>query len=174
MRALVSAIALALLAVVGDNACAQTSTLNYVVNGNTSTGGLINAPVGTCTTCVSMPVTGTITPSAVTLSTASTSALAANLVVKAAAGSLYSFEVSADATLSGAAWWLMIYNATTAPADGAVTPVKCFAFPSGTTSFFAAFPVPIALSTGITLGVSTNGCFTKAASAHAFISGDYQ
>jgi hypothetical protein len=98
--------------------------------------------------------------------------LEANHIIKAGAGNLYSFNVSADATLSGAAWWLMIYNATSAPGDGAVTPAKCYAFPSGTTSYSAAFNIPINFSTGITMGVSTTGCFTKTASAHAFISGD--
>lgn len=104
----------------------------------------------------------------------STSALAANQIVKGSAGNLYSFQVSADSTLSGAAWWVMIYDATTAPGDGAVTPAKCYAVPSGTTSYSAAFQMPIRLATGITIGVSTTGCFTKTASTHAFISGDAQ
>lgn len=103
-----------------------------------------------------------------------TSALAANQIVKASAGNLYSFEISADSTLSAAAWWIMIYNATSAPVDGAVTPLKCYAMALGVTSYSAAFPVPVAFSTGITIGVSTTGCFTKTASTHAFISGDAQ
>lgn len=104
----------------------------------------------------------------------SSSALAANTVIKASAGNLYSFEVSADSTLSGAAWWIMIYNATSAPGDGAVTPLKCYAMASGTTAFTAAFPTPVAFSNGIVIGVSISGCFTKTASTHAFISGDAQ
>lgn len=108
------------------------------------------------------------------LSTTSSSALAANTVINSAASALYSFNVSADSTLSGAAWWIMIYNATSAPADGAVTPVKCYAMPLGTTSYSAAFPSPVPFSTGIVIGVSTTGCFTKTASTHAFISGDYK
>ena len=105
------------------------------------------------------------------LTSSSTAALAANQVVKASSGNLYSFEVSADSTLSAAAWWVMVYNATSAPDDGAVTPVKCYALPSGSTSLSAAFPTPVNLSAGIVIGVSTTGCFTKTASAHAFISG---
>lgn len=108
------------------------------------------------------------------LSTVACSALCANQIIKGSAGNIYSFNVSADATLSGAAWWIMIYNATTAPGDGTVTPAKCYAMPSGTTSYSAAFPVPVALGTGITIGVSTTGCFTKTASTYAFISGDYK
>lgn len=108
------------------------------------------------------------------LSPSSTSALASNQTVKGSAGNLYSFEVSADSTLSAAAWWIMVYNATTAPADGAVTPAKCYAQPAGVTSYAAAFYIPVQFSSGITIGVSTTGCFTKTASAHGFISGDAQ
>lgn len=103
-----------------------------------------------------------------------TAALAANKVVKASPGNLYGFQVSADTTLSAAAWWIMVYDATSAPVDGAVTPIKCYALPAGTTSLAASWPTPLVLATGITIGVSTNGCFTKAASTHAFISGDAQ
>lgn len=104
----------------------------------------------------------------------SSSALVANQVISAAAAKLVSFNVSADSTLSGAAWWIMIYNATSAPADGAVTPTKCYSVPSGTTSVSGAFTAPPSYSTGIVIGVSTTGCFTKTASTHAFISADYQ
>ena len=102
-------------------------------------------------------------------------ALAANQVVKASAGTLYSFEVQADSTLSGAAWWIMFYNATSAPADGAVTPLKCYAVTSGQPQAGGTFGAGgIAFSAGIVIGVSTTGCFTKTASTHAFISGDAQ
>jgi len=100
--------------------------------------------------------------------------LAANQVVKAAPGQLYGFQVSADATLSGAAWWVMVYDATAAPADGTVTPRKCYAQASGVTSASYAFPRPISFGVGIVIGVSTTGCFSKTASTHAFISGDFQ
>lgn len=106
------------------------------------------------------------------LTAVSSTALAANTVIKASAGNLYSFEVSATPTLYAASWWIMIYNATAAPSDGAVTPLKCYAMPAGATSAAYAFPTPIYFSTGITIGVSTTGCFTKTASTQAFISGD--
>lgn len=102
------------------------------------------------------------------------SALCANLVVKASAGYLYDFNIAADSTLSAAAWWVMIYDATAAPGDGAVTPAKCYALPSGSTSFTGAFSQGMKASTGITIGVSTTGCFTKTASTHAFIGAGYQ
>jgi len=122
--------------------------------------------------CIHGSVTLT-SPSGVSFTPAAASqALAANQVIKGSAGNLFSFEVSADATLSAAAWWVMIYDATSAPGDGAVTPAKCYAYPANTTSASYAWPTPIAFATGITIGVSTTGCFTKTASTHAFISGD--
>jgi len=132
-----------------------------------TTGKACSASTGT--------VSGTVTANLGAATKVSSSALAANLVVNSGAASLYSFEVSADSTLSGAAWWVMVYDATSAPADGAVTPAKCYAMPSGATLLSASFgPGPITFSTGIVIGVSTTGCFTKTASTHAFISGDYK
>lgn len=150
------------------------TALGVMANYGTSPGAVLVPGVNAF---VTNTVSVTATPSSASgsaLTPVSSSALAANTVIKASAGNLYSFEVAADSTLSAAAWWIMIYNATSAPVDGAVTPLKCYAMPSGTTLFSAAFPTPVAFSTGITIGVSTNGCFTKAASTHAFISGDAQ
>lgn len=113
-------------------------------------------------------------PPTTAIQKAQTAALATGLVVKAAPGFLYSFQVSADSTLSGAAWWIMIFDAVSIPGDGSVTPAKCYAMASGVTSFAAGFAVPVNFATGITVVASTNGCFTKAASTHAFVSGDFQ
>ncbi len=139
-----------------------------------SSAGTVNTTGQDCVSAVvagTVTISGTISPTARTA--VSSSALAANQVVLASAGSLYSFDVQADSTLAAAAWWIMIYNATSAPVDGAVTPVKCYQMAPGAIGMSAAFPNPIAFSTGITIGVSTTGCFTKTASTHAFISGDY-
>lgn len=112
-----------------------------------------------------------------TAAPASTTALASSLVVKASAGTLYSFSATADSTLAptgSSVWYLMIFNATSAPADGAVTPVKCYQVSGAQTGgTFAAGGVG-PFSAGITMVASTTGCFTKTASAHAFMSGDYQ
>jgi hypothetical protein len=103
------------------------------------------------------------------------SSLCTSLVVKTSAGVLYSFNVSADSTLSGAAWWVLVYDATSKPADGAVTPAKCYAMPSGAMALNGAFPAGgAAFTTGITFAVSTTGCFTSTSSTHAFIAADYQ
>lgn len=106
--------------------------------------------------------------------TTASSVLASNLVIKGSAGNLYSFEVSADTTLSAAAWWIMIFNATTLPANGTVTPAKCYAIPSGATSYSGGFNIPVNFPTGITIGVSTTGCFSLTASVHAFLTGDFK
>jgi hypothetical protein len=107
-----------------------------------------------------------------------TSVLATNLVLKSKCNPqnciLASFEVSADTTLSGGAWWVLIYDAATAPADGTVTPLKCYAQTTGTTSVSAAFTIPPLFVNGVVIAVSTTGCFTQTSSTHAFIAGDVQ
>lgn len=107
---------------------------------------------------------------------AQSSALAASLVVKASAGTLYSFTVSADTTLNAAQWYVMIFDATSLPVDGAVTPAKCYAIPAGAPGAGGTFDTGgVTFTTGIVFGVSTTGCFTKTASTHAlFIGADYQ
>jgi hypothetical protein len=104
----------------------------------------------------------------------STSALAASLIVSAGPSALYSFEVVADSTLYANEWWVMIFNAAADPGGGTVTPKKCYDMPAMTRTLSAAFPSPIAFSTGIVISVSTTGCYTETNSTHAaFISGDY-
>jgi len=158
-----------------QNATRLVASASFGLNGSTlwerfrTIGGATAGGVGT--SAVALAPTNAA-PAGVPIS--STSALASNQVVCSAACNLYSFEVSADSTLSGTAWWVMIFNATSAPADGAVTPAKCYAVPSGTTSYSAAWPTPVRLGTGATIVTSTTGCFSKTASVHAFISGDAQ
>jgi hypothetical protein len=197
MRRILWAAFAAVLLVAPERSWAQAGTPAQAL---TTCGSPVNAPVQgsyysiTMNTlsqlCTSASVSGAVTanqgtPAAQTLANAwpvmipsatkvSTAALAANLVVSAVAASLVSFDVSADSTLSGAAWWVLVFDAATAPADGAVTPAKCYALPSGSASFSGAFPIPASFTTGIVIGVSTTGCFTKTASTHAFISGDYR
>ena len=147
-------------------------TLGAMANYGTSPGAVLSPGVNAF---VTNTVAVTSTPSAtVGVAYSVTAALASNKVVKGSAGNLYSFNVSADSTLSGAAWWIMIFDATSLPGDGGVTPAKCYAVPTGTTSYSASFNLPVAFTTGIVIGVSTTGCYTKTASTHAFISGDAQ
>ena len=110
--------------------------------------------------------------SAAGIAPSATSALAGSLVLKASAGNLYGLTV----TTSTVAGYVMLFNATSAPADGAVTPTKCIylgAAPSTVAISWRSGPASY-YSTGITAVFSTTGCFTKTASATAFLDGDVQ
>lgn len=79
------------------------------------------------------------------------------------------FLVDAYVTPQSTAGFLMLFNATSAPADGAVTPQDCIAIQASVTqSVFTINTPPEWFSTGITAVFSTTGCFTKTASATAF------
>ncbi len=100
-----------------------------------------------------------------------TSALAGSLVLKASAGNFYAAYITTGAT----AGYLLVFNATSAPGDGAVTPSDCVQAPANTTTGITRAGQPPAYhSTGITLVFSTTGCFTKTISATAFLRGDAQ
>jgi len=83
-------------------------------------------------------------------------------------GVLYSLYVTTGAT----AGYLMTFNATSVPADGAVTPVECVIAPANSTVAvtFGSGP-PDSYPVGITAVFSSTGCFTKTASATAFFKG---
>lgn len=103
---------------------------------------------------------------------ASSTAAANNLVLKASAGNLYDLTVTIGAT-SG---YLMLFDATSLPSDGAVTPVHCYPVTSNGTNggVSLSWPTPKRFATGITAGFSTTGCFTLTASATANFFGGYQ
>lgn len=159
---------------VGGNAVTTTLPVSGTVEVEQATAADLNATVVGTGTFATQNTPQTSSTTAVAATHIVTAALAANLVVKASAGNLYGFNVSATSTLSAAAWWLIAYDATSAPVDGAVTPALCYAVPLGTTSINGTLNVPVAFATGITLGVSTTGCFTKTASTQAFIAADYK
>lgn len=108
---------------------------------------------------------GSITPLPATAVTpvVSTSA-GSSLVLKASAGSILS--LSATSATPG---YVMLFDATSAPADGAVTPKYCWQGPVS-----GPWPTPAAFATGITAVYSTTGCATKTASATAWFSGQVQ
>lgn len=125
-----------------------------------------------------LPVTATQSPSSAStagVAPVQSSAVETGHVIKAGAGNLYSISASADATLSAAAWALMVFNATTVPAAGAVTPAWCVLLPAGATAYTGGFSTPMYLGTGISVAVSVGQtCFTKVDSAHGFISANAQ
>lgn len=93
------------------------------------------------------------------------SAVESSHVIKGSAGTLYDWH----ATTGAVAGYVMIFNATSAPADGAVTPICCFAV-AALNTVTSMDKVPTTFSTGITMVFSSTGPFTKTASATAFFS----
>lgn len=94
---------------------------------------------------------------------AQSSALESGRVVAASAKTLAAIFVTTTTT----AGYLMVFDATTVPADGVVAPKLCIALPIGSTT---GFSYPTAFATGISVAFSTTGCFTKTASATVFFS----
>lgn len=121
-----------------------------------------------CDSAGNLLTTQTPSPASITgIVPVKSAAAEASNVFKASAGNLYAYQVTTGAV----AGYVMLFNATSAPADGAVAPVKCVAVPSGSTVGVSMSP-PEYFSTGITAVFSTTGCFTKTASATAMFSGD--
>ena len=102
------------------------------------------------------------------LASVATSVAASSLVLKGSAGNL--FSLMATATVSG---WLLLFDATSAPADGTVTPKWAYPILAGG-ALNMAWLNPLVFATGVTVVFSTTGPFTKTASATAFISGQVQ
>lgn len=93
-------------------------------------------------------------------------------VMKASQATAVSYGVTTGAT----AGYLMVFNATSAPADGAVTPVAlAIQVPANATvTRTYSPPSTLQLSTGFTVCFSSTGPFTKTASATAMLEGTWQ
>ena len=141
---------LATLAGAVSAAKVQTTVATALPAGTNALGGIYAAPTAS---------------SSFGIAPGSSSALESSHVLKASAGNLYSLYV-ATTTASG---WLMTFNATSIPADGAVTPVEAIQIPTNSAAAisFDGAP-PDYYSTGIVAVFSTTGPFTKTASATAF------
>jgi len=107
------------------------------------------------------------TVAAVGITPVVTTVAAGSLVLKASSGNLYSVNITSGAS----AGYLMLFNSTTAPADGTVTPIKVMPI-AANAGLVVNFNPPIRFGTGITAVFSTTGPFSKTISATAFISGD--
>jgi len=148
-----------------ENDVQQTEAFGMLYNGTTW-----DRARGDASVTGSNLVTPTPSASATSgLSTSASSAVASSLVLKGSAGNLFAVNVSSGAS----AGFVLIFNATSAPADGAVTPAKCYVLAANTT-LALQWTTPVQFGTGITVVFSTTGCYTKTASATAFISGDYK
>lgn len=144
----------------GNLASLLVSSYNTVYNPTTTNWQMMRGDtVGTYT--IPTPTTAATNALAATV----TSAAAGTLVAKASAGNLYDWQV----TTGGTAGYVLIFNATSAPADGTVTPAQCVAVAANSTVGASMTAMPERFSTGISLVFSSTGCFTKTASATAFI-----
>lgn len=133
-----------------------------------------DSTIGTVTT-ITNPVSVSAFPTttaanANTASPATITAAVSNAVICAAACNLYGFQANTGA----ASGFVLLFNATSAPADGAVTPVKFWQIAANSTLGVdvTSGGVPVRLSTGATLVFSTTGPLTKTASATAYFSGE--
>lgn len=99
-----------------------------------------------------------------------TNAVASNQVLKGAAGNGYRYAITTGAS----AGFFMVFDATTAPADGAVTPKICRAVAANTSLEINHSPQPDLFTTGIVEVFSTTGCYTKTASATAELEGSVE
>lgn len=97
-----------------------------------------------------------------------TTVVGGSIILKAAAGNLYGFEVTSGAS----AGYLMVFDSATVPADGVVTPKRVYAVAANAT-FARQLTEPLRMAAGIVLVFSTTGPFTKTISATAFLAGDY-
>jgi hypothetical protein len=114
-------------------------------------------------------VAGVISPSAASgVTRAVTSAAASALVIKASAGNLGRVGITTGAN----AGYLMLFNATTAPADGAVAPVSAYTVAANSTLEMDYSGAALQFATGMVAVFSTTGPFTKTASATAMIWAD--
>ena len=85
---------------------------------------------------------------AVAITPVSSTTAESSHILKGSAGNLYSVYVTTGATLG----YLMAFNATSAPADGAVTPVDCIPVAANSTASLASNGAPpTAFSIGITV-----------------------
>lgn len=89
-------------------------------------------------------------------------------VLKSSAGNLYGVYVTTGATPG----YLLVFDATSAPSNGAVTPKQCIIAPANaTTGLNYGLGPPAVFATGITAVFSTTGCFTLTLSATTFFNG---
>lgn len=91
-----------------------------------------------------------------------------NLVLKSGAGVLYGFDL-----YSTVAGFVLLFDAAALPADGAVTPIRCYPI-SINSILMIGYTPPLRFSSGLVIGLSTTGPFVLTKSASAYISGDVE
>lgn len=96
----------------------------------------------------------------------STPVASSSLVAKTMGANLYDVNVVSGAS----AGYVLVLDAATVPADGAVLPALCLPVAANTGIDLNLRAEPMRMVNGIVVVFSTTGCFTKTASATAFIS----
>jgi len=144
-----------------------TTSFGELFNGSTwdrqrSIGGAVAAGTGTAAFALAPS-----SASAAAIAPAVSTAVEGSRVFKASAGNLYRIALTTGAS----AGFLMVFDATSAPADGAVTPTLCRAIAANTSLEVDHAVAPDRYATGITAVFSTTGCFTKTVSATAMFEG---
>lgn len=126
--------------------------------GTNTIGNVVNVP----TSSSSQAVTSVTCGSAVS-----------SCVLKASAGNLYGAYANCTA-----ACWLMVFNATSAPSNGATTAgsasgnlVECIDISAGSSKSLTYPIFPRAFSVGITAAISSTACGTLTLSTVGFVSG---
>lgn len=152
----------------------QGSTpIAVVVTGRfaTPSGLAINGADGTTAASASNPTPVASPPTSVAsvaVTGAQSTVAEGSRILKASAGNLYGLEICTG----GSAGYLMLFDSTTVPADGTVTPKRVYAV-AANASFARQFERPLRCASGIVLVFSTTGPFTKTISATAFLAGDF-
>lgn len=163
------------LSVAGTNADAVTAASanwlgvrgeNYAFNGSTwdRTRTIEGASANTGL-LATVPTPNTSTNAGIT--PVVSSALEGSHVIKASAGNFYRGSI----ITTSVAGWFMVFNATSAPADGAVTPVMCSPVPANGRVEIDHSTIPDVFSTGVTFVFSSTDCFTKTISNTARFEG---
>jgi len=99
-----------------------------------------------------------------------TAAVSSSLVAKTVRSELVGLNVVSGAS----AGFVLVFDANTLPADGAVAPSLCLPLAANTGLDWNFRSAPVQFVTGIVVVFSTTGCFTKTASATAFIAAAVQ
>jgi hypothetical protein len=119
---------------------------------------------------VAMLIGGDAAAQPIALTPVATPSAANNLVLKATPGHLFGLTVANQTATAG---FLVVLNATTAPADGAIVPLVCVALPAnGNAQIPPGFP-SFSFNVGmVAVLTSATTCFTKTTGViTGFISG---
>lgn len=97
-------------------------------------------------------------------------AVAGGFVLRAGTTNLAGLNVVTGAS----AGYVMLFDATAIPADGAVAPLRCMPIAANTGVDLNFRGSPLRFDNGLVIVFSTTGCYTKTASATAYLAGDVQ